>query len=73
MQQFRVYAGETKVDIDFSRFNYALVYLRLLEELQHRRFDLPKFPVEDPAWEVAAQRWRTNFAKNALRISSRFL
>jgi len=35
--RFKVYAGDTKINIDYNRFDYSLVYIRFLEELQYRR------------------------------------
>ena len=55
IQRYKLYANGTKVNIDYNRFDYSLVYIRLLEELQYRRFKLQKVEINDPDWEVAAQ------------------
>lgn len=62
--RYKLYAGQTKVNIDYNRFDYALVYVRLLEELQYRRFKLRDVDVDDPDWEAAAQRCRNLFASD---------
>ena len=41
MERYKVWAGTTKINLDYNRFDYTLVYLRLLEELHHRRIRLP--------------------------------
>lgn len=51
VQRYKLYAGKTKVNIDYNRFDYSLVYIRLLEELQYRRFKLQSVDVDDPQWE----------------------
>ncbi len=58
----KVYSPSGNLNIDSNRFDYALVYLRLLEELQHRRFTLDRTEPTDPNWEAQAQAWRTNLS-----------
>ncbi|SDU78565.1 hypothetical protein SAMN04489737_0526 [Arcanobacterium phocae] len=55
---YKLYVGKKKVNIDLNSSKVTLIHLRLLEELQHRRFDLPKFTIDDPGWEEAAGYWR---------------
>ena len=62
VQRYKVYAGGTKVNIDYNRFDYSLVYIRLLEELRYRRFKLQNVEVHDPDWEATAQAHRNLFA-----------
>ena len=56
--RYKLYVGKRLVNIDYNRFDYALVYIRLLEELQYRKFQLEKVMPDDPAWEDKAQRRR---------------
>lgn len=64
VQRYKLYAGKTKVNIDYNRFDYSLVYIRLLEELQYRRFKLQDIDVNDPQWEDTAQVHRNMFASD---------
>lgn len=64
VQRYKLYAGKTKVNIDYNRFDYSLVYIRLLEELQYRRFKLQNVDVDDPKWEETAQNHRNMFASD---------
>ncbi|MDN5913308.1 MAG: hypothetical protein L0H71_11675, partial [Yaniella sp.] len=64
VQRYKLYAGKTKVNIDYNRFDYSLVYIRLLEELQYRRFKLQNIDVDDPQWEDTAQIHRNMFASD---------
>lgn len=63
-QQYKLYAGDTKVNIDYNRFDYSLVFIRLLEELQVRRFKLQNVDIDDPQWEDTAQAHRNMFASD---------
>ncbi|MEA5651339.1 MAG: hypothetical protein R5N67_09435, partial [Cutibacterium granulosum] len=67
-----VWAGTTKINLDYNRFDYTLVYLRLLEELHHRRIRLPGADITDPDWEQAAQLWRNILAGEAYGHHQRF-
>ena len=62
VQRYKLYAGNTKVNIDYNRFDYSLVYIRLLEELQYRRFRLQNVGIHEPHWEDTAQIHRNMFA-----------
>ncbi|WP_366503052.1 hypothetical protein [Arcanobacterium phocae] len=64
VNRYKLYAGRKKINIDYNRFDYSLVYLRLLEELQHRRFDLLSCAIDDPEWDEKAQIWRNGFAED---------
>lgn len=60
--RYKLYAGQTRVNIDYHRFDYSLVSFRLLEELQHRRFTLQGVDVDDANWADTAQVHRNMFA-----------
>ena len=70
--RFKLYADATKINIDYNRFDYSLVCIRLLEELQHRRFKLQDVEVDDPGWDDAAQGFRNLFASQAYRNHQAF-
>ena len=70
--RYKLYSGKTMVNIDYNRFDYALVYLRLIEELHRRRFDLPDTPVDAPNWEEEAHIWRNVFAQKVYNEHSEF-
>lgn len=72
VQRYKLYAGGTKVNIDYNRFDYSLVYIRLLEELQYRRFKLQKVEVNDPDWEATAQAHRNLFATKVYQAHQAF-
>lgn len=65
VHRYKLYAGQTMVNIDYNRFDYVLVSLRLLEELHSRRFKLQDTDIDDPAWENVAQTHRNMFASDA--------
>ncbi|USR79378.1 hypothetical protein [Arcanobacterium pinnipediorum] len=60
---YKLYAGKKKVTVDLNSSKVTLIHLRLLEELQHRRFELPNFTIDDPGWEEAARYWRKWLAR----------
>lgn len=62
MQRYKLYAGDTMINIDYNRFDYSLVFIRLLEELQYRRFRLQRIDIDDPEWEDTAQAHRNMLA-----------
>src|SRR5699024_12585259 len=72
VQQYKLNARKTKVNIDYIRSDYSLVYIRLPEELQYRRFKLQKIDVNDPQWEEAAQNHRNMFASDLYENHRRF-
>lgn len=72
VQRYKLYAGGTKVNIDYNRFDYSLVYIRLLEELQYRRFKLQNVEVNDPDWEATAQAHRNLFATDVYKAHRSF-
>lgn len=65
VNRYKLHAGNTMVNIDYNRFDYVLVSLRLLEELHYRRFKLRGVDIDDPEWEETAQRHRNLFASDA--------
>lgn len=62
VQRYKLYAGDTMINIDYHRFDYSLVFIRLLEELQYRRFRLQRIDVDDPEWDDTAQAHRNMLA-----------
>ena len=58
IEHYNIWAGKTKINIGYDRFDYALFYIRLVEELHHRKFRLPRADITDPNWEKEAQTWR---------------
>jgi hypothetical protein len=72
VQRYKLYAGGTKVNIDYNRFDYSLVYIRLLEELQYRRFRLQNVEVTDPEWEATAQAHRNLLATKVYEAHREF-
>ena len=65
--RYKIWAGKTKINIDYHRYDYALVHLRLAEELHHRRIRLPQADINDPNWDEEAQIWRNILAAYAYR------
>lgn len=60
-QRYKFYKGDKKINLDYTRFDYTLAFIRVLEELQHRRFMIYGVSPDDPSWEEEAQ-----ILKNAL-------
>ena len=67
VERYKIWAGKTKINIDYHRYDYALVHLRLAEELHHRRIRLPQADINDPNWDEEAQIWRNILAAYAYR------
>lgn len=65
VEHYKVWAGKTKINIGYDRFDYALFHIRLLEELHHRKLRLPDADITDPNWENHAQTWRNVLAADA--------
>ena len=65
VHRYKLYAGNTMVNLDYNRFDYSLACIRLLEELQYRRFELQDVDIDDPGWHDAAQAFRNAFASQA--------
>lgn len=61
INRFKVYAKGTKINLDYNRFDYSLVLIRLLEELQYRKFQLQNVHPDHPAWEATAQVFRNDW------------
>lgn len=72
VHRFKLYARGTLVNLDYNRFDYSLAYIRLLEELQYRRFELQRVGIDDPAWDDTAQGFRNSFAAKAYRNHQAF-
>ena len=64
-QRYKLYKGDKKINLDYTRFDYTLAFIRLLEELQHRRFALSGVSPDDPSWEDEAQMTRNDLAWKA--------
>ena len=64
IERYKIWAGKTKINIGYDRFDYALFYLRLLEELHHRHIHLPQANITDPNWDEQAQIWRNGLAED---------
>ena len=67
IERYKIWAGKTKINIDYHRYDYALFHLRLLEELPHRHIQLPQANITDPNWDQEAQIWRNILAADAYR------
>ena len=65
IEHYKIWAGKTKINIGYDRFDYALFHIRLLEELHHRKLRLPDADITDPNWENHAQTWRNVLASDA--------
>lgn len=65
--RYKIWAGKTKINIDYHRYDYALVHLRLAEELHHRHIQLPQANITDPNWDEQAQIWRNILVPDAYR------
>ncbi|EPD29493.1 MULTISPECIES: hypothetical protein [Actinomycetaceae] len=63
--RYKIYDADKKINLDYNRFDYTLAFIRLLEELQHRRFELDGVSPEDPNWEDVAQLTRNDLAWSA--------
>ena len=64
IERYKIWAGKTNINIGYDRFDYALFYLRLLEELHHRHIHLPQANITDPNWDEQAQIWRNGLAED---------
>ncbi|WHE31534.1 hypothetical protein O2A76_01030 [Cutibacterium acnes subsp. acnes] len=64
IERYKIWAGKTKINIDYHRYDYALFHLRLLEELHHRHIQLPQANITDPNWDEQAQIWRNGLAED---------
>ena len=58
MDRYDIWAGKTKIKIYYHKYDYAPLYIRLLEELHHHKFRLNGADTTDPNWEQQAQHWR---------------
>ncbi|WP_232217639.1 hypothetical protein [Gleimia europaea] len=64
-QRYKLYKGDKKINLDYTRFDYTLAFIRIMEELQHRRFALSGVSPDDPSWEDEAQMTRNDLAWKA--------
>ena len=67
VHRYKLYSRGTLVNLDYNRFDYSLAYIRLLEELQYRRFQLRNIEIDDPAWEDEAQGFRNALSTRLYR------
>ncbi|HEY4576941.1 MAG TPA: hypothetical protein VIG67_03715 [Yaniella sp.] len=67
VHRYKLYSRGTLVNLDYNRFDYSLAYIRLLEELQYRRFQLRNIDIDDPAWEDEAQGFRNALSTRLYR------
>ena len=61
-QRYRLYAGKKRIRLNYVRFDFTLVLIRLLVELDRRRFQIRKVGVDDPGWGEKARVFRKVFA-----------
>lgn len=66
-RRYKLKAGHKLVNIDYDRFDYALVYLRLIEESYNHRFRLDKVDPSDPQWEKEIAIWRHIWADDTIK------
>ncbi|WP_084703345.1 hypothetical protein [Actinomyces sp. S4-C9] len=64
-QRYKLYKGDKKINLDYTRFDYTLAFIRLLEELQHRKFKVEGVSPDEPDWEGQVQRTRNDLAWNS--------
>lgn len=65
-RNLRLYAGRMRVRMFYHYYDYILANIRILEEMQKRRFELPDNVMPgDANWDEEAQIWRNIFAKDA--------
>ena len=62
MQRYKLFAGKKKIRLNYVRFDFTLVLIRLLVELDKRRFTLRKVGVDDPDFENEARIFRKIWA-----------
>ena len=62
MQRYKLFAGKKKIRLNYVRFDFSLVLIRLLVELDKRRFTLRKVGVDDPDFENEARIFRKIWA-----------
>ncbi|MDK8100587.1 hypothetical protein [Winkia neuii] len=61
-QRYKLFAGKKKIRLNYVRFDFTLVLIRLLVELDKRRFTLRKVGVDDPDFENEARIFRKIWA-----------
>lgn len=54
----RCYAGKRKINLECNRYDYTFAYIRILEELQHRRIAVHGIGLNDPRWKETVQVYR---------------
>ncbi|MDE1537167.1 MULTISPECIES: hypothetical protein [Actinotignum] len=64
---WKVYGNSTHLTLSKDVFDYTLAYLRILEELKHRRFTANNVEPHDPRWPEAAQNLRYELAAETYR------
>ncbi|KWZ72782.1 hypothetical protein HMPREF3198_01665 [Winkia neuii] len=61
-QRYKLFAGEKSIRINYVHYDFTLVLIRLLVELDRRKFMIREVGVDNLAWEDKAQIFRKIFA-----------
>lgn len=72
VQRYKLYTGRRLVNLDYNRFDYSLAYIRMLEELTRRRFDLPEAKTNDPNYEKECHEWKGVFLQKLQAAHGKF-
>lgn len=67
LDKYKLYTNKTMINICYQRFDYTLVFIRMLEELSKRRFNLPEAKITDLNWEEICQRRKNYLIQKILR------
>ncbi|QQY15968.1 hypothetical protein JMX53_05565 [Cutibacterium avidum] len=67
IEHYKIWAGKTKINIGYHRYDYALVHLQLVEQIRHHHIRLPDTDITDPNWDKEAQIWRNILAAMVYR------
>lgn len=66
LRRYILWAGKTRMNIEYDRFDYVLAFIRLIEETHNHRFCLQKIEPTDPDWEAEAATWRSTWLDDIL-------
>ncbi|MBV7362909.1 hypothetical protein KRX54_00450 [Actinomycetaceae bacterium TAE3-ERU4] len=72
LQGYKIYTDSNSLLIDYNRFDYALVHLQILEQLQIRRFKIGEIDIYDAGWENEAQKCRNMLGQLLYRDHKNF-
>lgn len=68
-----LYSGKKRVRIYYHHYDYALVYMRILEEMKKRQLNIPeKVGPGDANWNERAQLWRNILAQDIFNDHYRY-